>query len=161
MHDGHGRRAPWLRQRYGPVVRRLWIILLLVLLACAKSGTVSVRFETREGRVTFTADVADSQAEKAKGLMGRKALAADAGMLFLWGDVRARSFYMKDTLIPLDLIAIAAGRVVSVDTMVPCKADPCETTVTAPADAALEINAGVAAQRGIVVGTLVGAPGLA
>lgn len=141
-------------------MRRCAVIGLLALLACSSGATVQVRFETRDGRAVFSAEVADEQSEQAKGLMGRERLADDAGMLFLWKDVRARSFYMKDTLIPLDLIAIRAGRVVSIATMVPCTADPCETTMTAPADAALEINAGLAAKRGIVIGTLVGAPGL-
>jgi uncharacterized protein len=141
-------------------MRRLAAIALLALLACSSDGTVQVSFETRGGRVTFSAEVADDPAEHGKGLMGRERLASNAGMLFLWTDVRARSFYMKDTLIPLDLIAIRAGRVVSISTMVPCAEEPCETTMTAPADAALEINAGLAAKYKIAIGTLVDAPGL-
>lgn len=137
------------------------LIALLVLVACARGGgTVPVRFETARGRVTFTAEVADEVAEQARGLMHRTSLPRDRGMLFVWGDVSGRAFYMKNTRIPLDLVAIRAGRVVSIHTMQPCTADPCPTTTTAPADAALEINAGVAAARGIVVGTLVAAPGL-
>lgn len=143
---------------------RALVIGLLLLAATAACGrgaaTVAVTFETSDGRVSFISEVADTVAEQARGLMGRATLAPDRGMLFRWGTVGARGFHMKNTLIPLDLVAIRAGRVVSIHTMQPCTADPCPVTTTAPADAALEINAGAAAAHGLAVGTLVRAPAL-
>ena len=103
----------------------------------------------------FHAQVAATEALREHGLMGVRALAADRGMLFLWNDVAPRQFYMKDTLIPLDLISIRARRVVGVATMVPCVKDPCRITTTPPADSALEVPAGTAKRAGIAAGALV------
>lgn len=140
---------------------RALVIGLLLAASCGRgAATVAVTFETTDGRVSFISEVADTPAAQARGLMGRATLAPDRGMLFRWGTVAARGFHMKNTLIPLDLIAIRAGRVVSIQTMQPCAAAPCPVTTTAPADAALEINAGESAKRGLAVGTLVRAPGL-
>lgn len=132
---------------------------LALLGACSGSPAevVDVRFDMGDRAYVVSAEVADETSEQRRGLMGRTSLAPDTGMLFVWDDVEARSFWMKDTLIALDLIAIRSGRVVSVDQMVPCEADPCPFTVTAPADAALEVEAGTAARAGIEPGVLVAA----
>ena len=100
----------------------------------------------------FHVQVAATEALREHGLMGVQTLAADEGMLFVWKDVAPRDFYMKDTLIPLDLISIRRGAVVGVATMSPCKADPCPITSTPPADAALEAPAGTAERAGISAG---------
>lgn len=122
--------------------------------APAELKVVPVTFETPE-RVVVQAEVADTDAARARGLMGRTALADDEGMLFVWSEVAERSFWMKDTLIALDLIAIRDGRVVSVQRMEPCETAECPLTTTPPADAALEVAAGVAARAAITPGTLV------
>lgn len=104
------------------------------------------------GGDVFLLEIADEPAEQQRGLMGRDELARDRGMLFRWNDIAERSFYMKDTLIPLDLIAIQGGEVVSVATMVPCRQTPCITTRTAAAQDVIEINGGRADALGIEVG---------
>ncbi|MEL6386656.1 MAG: DUF192 domain-containing protein [Pseudomonadota bacterium] len=58
---------------------------------------------------SFTVEFADDQIEIATGMMGRPELAGDAGMLFDLGRVRDPSFWMKDVLIPLDLLFIDTG----------------------------------------------------
>lgn len=135
------------------------VILLAVLIACGSdappSDVVRVTFDVDGAAVVFTAEVADDDVERAQGLMGRTSLAQDAGMLFVWDEILGRPFWMKDTLIPLDLIAMADGVVVSVHTMQPCPENPCPFTTTEPADAALEVRAGTAARLGIAVGTAV------
>ncbi len=63
----------------------------------------------------FTVELADDDAEVATGMMGREALADDAGMLFDLGRNREANFWMKDVLIPLDLLFIdATGTVVAI-----------------------------------------------
>ncbi|HJT38589.1 MAG TPA: DUF192 domain-containing protein, partial [Actinomycetota bacterium] len=121
-------------------MRRAVIAVLVLSAACVGARTTDVTI----GRHVFHVQVAATEALREHGLMGVKTLAADHGMLFVWSDVAPREFYMKDTLIPLDLISIDAGSVVAVATMVPCKADPCPITDTPPADAALEVPAGTA-----------------
>ncbi|MEM0985864.1 MAG: DUF192 domain-containing protein [Pseudomonadota bacterium] len=58
---------------------------------------------------TFTVEIADDPEEVATGMMGREALADDAGMLFDLGGVREASFWMKDVVIPLDMLFIDSG----------------------------------------------------
>lgn len=138
--------------------------LLAALLVACGGGEPRCQAPARVtiGDVTFEVPVADELAEQQRGLMGRTSLDADDGMLFQWSsEPTARSFYMKDTLIPLDLIAFEleqesaalwTGRIVSIDTMQPCDRTPCPTTWTEPANAALEINAGLARANGFEVG---------
>jgi uncharacterized protein len=72
------------------------------------------------------ARVADDDAARAEGLMGVDPLPDGAGMLFVYPEERTGAFWMKDTLVPLDIAFIAAdGTVREVLTMEPCTADPC------------------------------------
>ena len=58
------------------------------------------------GNKTYNCQVAKTEEEKRKGLMGVENLPPDEGMLFVWEDEDTREMWMKDTLIPLDQIAI-------------------------------------------------------
>ena len=133
------------------MVRRLLVVVLVLMTGCVGARTNDVTI----GTSVFHVQIAATEALREHGLMGVKTLAADHGMLFVWKDVAPRDFYMKDTLISLDLISIRGGAVVGVATMTPCKADPCPITNTPPADAALEVNAGTAKGAGIAAGALV------
>ena len=74
----------------------------------------AVEFLTSRGRVKFTVELAVTKAEQARGLMFRKSLAPDRGMLFPYKPPQRAAFWMKNTLIPLDIIYIAPdGRVLS------------------------------------------------
>ena len=65
---------------------------------------VRVHFTTATGEAVVNVEVADTRSVITKGLSGRTSLAPDAGMLFFMGSEKDWSFWMKDTLIPLDLI---------------------------------------------------------
>ena len=83
--------------------------------------------------------------EIANGLMFRPSLADSRGMLFLFEQPRRPAFWMKNMLIPLDLVFLdGTGAVVDVIANVqPCAADPCPNyPPSSPAQAVLEINAG-------------------
>jgi hypothetical protein len=100
-------------------------------------------------------ELAISPEERAMGLMFRDALAADAGMLFVFPEDDRHPFWMKDTFIPLDLVWLdAQGKVVDVRAGVqPCRRDPCPSyTALAAGRAVLEVNAGFAAKHSIAVG---------
>lgn len=132
----------------------LWFYLLLsaavtlilifsgLLISGAKRTTVAI--SSSGGDKTFSAEIADNLLSRARGLMGRESLSKNEGMLFVFGDEAPRSFWMMNTLIPLDIVFIAANKtVVDVQTMEPCKADTCRTYASrAPAKYALEVNAG-------------------
>ncbi len=70
---------------------------------------------------------ADEPAERRQGLMGVTDLGVVDGMLFVWEEDVFTAFWMKDTLIPLDIAFFtASGELIEVISMVPCEADPCE-----------------------------------
>jgi len=95
-------------------------------------------------------EVAADDDTRTQGLMFRDHLADDRGMIFLFTQTGEYPFWMKNTLIPLDMIWIDDGRrIVHVAHDVPpCKADPCESyPPNAPARYVLEVAAGVAAKH--------------
>jgi uncharacterized protein len=104
------------------------------------------------GKAGFTVEVADDPEERAKGLMLREKMALSAGMLFVYDAPRRASFWMKNTLIPLDMVfADGAGRV----TKVHANAVPGDLTAIDGGEGVqfiLEINGGLAKRLGIVPG---------
>jgi uncharacterized membrane protein (UPF0127 family) len=87
--------------------------------------------------------------------MFRSSISPDRGMLFIFPDVDVHSFWMKNTLIPLDILWIDESRtVVHVERNVPpCKADPCPSyPPKSAAKFVLELGAGQAAAHGLNVG---------
>lgn len=103
-------------------------------------------------------EVADSPEERAVGLMGRESLGQDRGMLFVYAEEQSLSFWMKGTLIPLDIVFINGELiVVDVQTMRPERETAPNLPITrsaAPARYAIEVNAGVAAACGIAPGVV-------
>jgi len=111
-----------------------------------------LQIRTDKGLKTFTVEVADSPIRQEYGLMCRKALAPDRGMLFLFASQEPRYFWMRNTLIPLDIIYISAdGKVVSITR----NARPLDDTPlpsAGPAKFVLELAGGRAAQIGVLPG---------
>ncbi len=90
--------------------------------------------------------------------MFRESLPRDSGMLFLFPGAAVHKFWMKNTMIPLDMIWMdAQGKVLFVSANTPpCKADPCPNYgPDAPATSVLEIAAGMAKKEKVEVGTSV------
>jgi uncharacterized membrane protein (UPF0127 family) len=116
---------------------------------------------TARGPVAFMVEVADTPMKSEYGLMCRRSLAPDRGMLFTFkGPAMDRAFWMRNTLIPLDIIYIRPdGRVLSVA----ANAQPLnEMPIPAggPTKAVLELPAGRAAQIGLIPGDRILARGL-
>ena len=112
------------------------------------------------GGQLFRIELAVTRQERSTGLSGRDHLDSDAGMLFVFSVEQLLTFWMKETLIPLDLIYIdLAGTVVSVHTMAPEPGVPDGSLTrydsTGPALYALEINAGLAGQLGVGPGAVI------
>ena len=113
--------------------------------------------EMKLGTETFHVEIADTPRKQQLGLMHRKSMPADHGMLFVFPDERERNFWMKNTLIPLDIVyADAKGKVVSVKPMQPMD----ETAVPSDGDAkyAVEINQGAARRAGVKAGDVLVIP---
>ncbi|MCC7260567.1 MAG: DUF192 domain-containing protein [Alphaproteobacteria bacterium] len=100
----------------------------------------------------FTVEVATTTEQRMRGLMFRKELAADSGMLFLFDAPEIIRMWMKNTLIPLDMLFIAPdGTVVDIATdAVPHSEEIIASR--APASAVLELNAGAVMRAGIHIG---------
>lgn len=71
------------------------------------------------GSASLSVEIADSPSKWSKGLANRTSLSENSGMMFLFPKKELRVFWMKDTLIPLDIIWIADRHVVGIDRMFP------------------------------------------
>jgi uncharacterized membrane protein (UPF0127 family) len=144
--------------------RALAALLLLLPAACqagsrdvtqAASGLSVVGLDIRsgDGKVhSFQVEVARSESEQARGLMFRGALAADAGMIFPMSPPRPASFWMKNTIIPLDMIFVRPDGTIAriAAETVPYSLEPVDSGE--PVSAVLEIAGGRAAELGISEG---------
>lgn len=138
--------------------KRSMLSLLLVMAACAcaqaKQPDVAAASVTLHG-TRIMVELATNAASREHGLMGRTQLAPGHGMLFVFLDAQPRWFWMKNTLIPLDILYFDSHRkLVSMQLDVPpCKADPCATYPSdAPARYVLELAAGEARHMDARVG---------
>ena len=119
--------------------------------ACAASTETAAVSVTLHGQ-RFSVELATNEAAREHGLMMRTSLAPDHGMLFVFPDTAPRGFWMKNTLIPLDILYFDANRkLVSAQLDVPpCRADPCPIyPSTGPARYVLELSAGTAKRTGV------------
>jgi uncharacterized protein len=101
-------------------------------------------------------EVARTPGEQSTGLMYRTELAPNRGMLFVFSPPRPVSFWMKNTLIPLDMVFLSNGVVKYIgENIPPCKVDPCPGYGPAPnidIDNVLELRSGRAAELRLKVG---------
>ena len=139
--------------------------LLLVMAACGGAEPPEPPDETGlpRGILTITGggpavrvrvEIAETPEAKVRGLMGRRSLAPDAGMVFLEEEPIASGFWMKDTLIPLSVAFWDnEGRIFRIFDMEPCPEEPCPTySPDGEWVGAVEVNQGFFDQRGVEVG---------
>lgn len=142
--------------------------VLLLLVSCKNSTNKEIKTEpirfTKEGELTISRmqtdsvlvkldiEIAETEYETQTGLMYRDSMSDNQGMLFIFSDNSARSFYMKNTEIPLDIIYInESNEIVSFQK----NAKPFDETglpSQVPAKYVLEINAGLSDKWGIGTG---------
>lgn len=134
----------------------LAVFSLVVSSAC----TVDESKQEQESKVCFnngciTVEIADTNQERANGLMYRETLDKNRGMLFVFEQESIHPFWMKNTLIPLDIVWINSSRdvvYINRDTP-PCKAEPCPlVNPGVKALYVLEVNGGVADRLNLSVG---------
>ena len=128
----------------------LCVLMFTTCTACVSRGP-SVELAGR----SFSVEIADTREKQALGLMFRDSMPADQGMLFIFPIESPRSFWMKNTRIPLDiiyfnkdleLVSISAGTP-------PCRVSSCPSYPSiSPAKYVLELNAGIASELGVGVG---------
>ena len=110
--------------------------------------------ETDEEPVMLTVEVAETDEDRARGLMGRTSLADDHGMVFIFFEEHFGGFWMKNTLIPLSIAFFGQdGEILDILDMKPCKKDPCPTYDPGVSYwGALEVNRGAFGDWGVSVG---------
>ena len=120
---------------------------------------VPLRIRTSAGTHNFRIEVARTEEQQARGMMFREQVGPDEGMLFPFVPPRPASFWMKNTLIPLDMLFIRAdGTIARIAAMtVPHSLEP--VAVGEPVAAVLELGGGRAAALGIAEGDRASWPG--
>ncbi len=140
--------------------------ILCPLLLVAVAGVIPVAAQLRvpRGRAVFpdgtsvSVEIADADPVRERGLMFREHLAPSEGMIFVFPAAGYYPFWMKNTLIPLDMLWLdAGGRIVSIAQSVPpCKADPCPSyPPTGNALYVIEVVSGFCREHGVKAGDLV------
>jgi uncharacterized protein len=147
-------------------MKRLFFLLLVLVAAAPAAVQGQVTFETASLTVetaagdehAFEVEVAETGDQRAQGLMFRRQMAADAGMLFLFGGSQVRAMWMKNTLIPLDMLFIdETGKIVRIEERTVPHSERAIAS-GGPVSAVLELNAGTASRLMIKPGDRVHHP---
>jgi uncharacterized membrane protein (UPF0127 family) len=140
------------------------LVLGLAILVVIKTfdfhfDTKNLHIITSKGSYELNVELATTPDLQEKGLMNRRTLDQDKGMLFIFEENRIQSFWMKNTYIPLDMIFFDENKnfINVAENAVPCieKNDPCTPRYNSskPATYVLEVNAGWAKEHGVGEGT--------
>ncbi|WP_120502511.1 DUF192 domain-containing protein [Roseovarius sp. EL26] len=143
--------------------------LIAVILFCFSGSTALAEQKCSEdaltvrgdwGQARFTVEVADDKVERAQGLMHRESMPKSAGMLFVYPEEQTIGFWMKNTLIPLDMLFLDSSGTVQ---KVHSNAIPLDTSPIYGGDNiqyVFEINGGLADLIGISVGSEIQHPSI-
>lgn len=141
--------------------RLVGILVTIVFLAVAcnpEMNNVATDLRTMQvGQAIIEVEVADTVSKRAQGLSGRKYMDQNHGMIFIFEEPSKYTFWMKDTLIPLDFIWIANGKVVEITNNVDIELGKRDTELSRytpinPVDSMIEMNAGWVEKNNIKVG---------
>ncbi|MEF2071009.1 DUF192 domain-containing protein [Consotaella aegiceratis] len=140
----------WFSRRWLGVI--LVVVLVSGFAAYAIGGNSYAVLRTASGDHRIDVEIADTPDERATGLMNRNSMPADHGMLFEFGESRPVTMWMKNTLIPLDMLFMDEdGKV----TRIAVNARPLSLALIPsgePVRYVLELNGGAAARYGAAVG---------
>jgi len=135
-------------------MKKILLILafLLLLTACTSENVVFI--DNGNEKIKVNVEVAKSFEERSKGLMFREFLGESSGMLFVFEQENYLSFWMKNTLIQLDMIFISEDfEVVDIKYASPCKEEPCVSYKSIkPAKYVLEVNGNFTVENNIRIG---------
>jgi len=142
------------------IILTILFVFILMSGCTAKKDTelnlLNIQTETKN--IDINIEIAKTQEQKAQGLMNREFLAKNSGMLFLQKEEQNISLWMKNTLIPLDIIFINKdNKIIDIlRNLQPCKKNPCQTySSKEKAKYILELNAGFTENNNINIGNQV------
>jgi hypothetical protein len=152
-------RRSWLNRVATAFAAALaWTVAATVIAPALADPLEALSISTQTGEHGFSVEVAATPATRERGLMDRRFMPMDRGMLFEFERDGPVAFWMKNTYIPLDMVFIARNGAV---TRIVDRAEPLSETAIpsgGPCAAVLELNGGVAAQIGLRVGDKVRHP---
>jgi uncharacterized membrane protein (UPF0127 family) len=135
-------------------MKRTLAVSMAVTLAAATLHATGAEVALPD-RTVVRAELAATEADRERGLMFRQELGQDTGMLFVFDEPGPHAFWMKNTLIPLDMLWLDDnGKIVSMaESAQPCKTAECPTYPSRAASSyVLEVNAGFAKKHHLRVG---------
>ena len=147
-----------MRVRLGAALVFVVLVVASVGAPAKGEGLESLEIATSSGRHAFQVEIANNDASRERGLMDRRYMAADHGMLFEFDLDTPTAFWMKNTYIPLDMIFVTRSGIV---TRIVANAEPLSERAIpsgGPCAAVLELNGGAAASIGLKVGDKVRHP---
>ena len=126
----------------------LFVLILIVILIPQKPTVVEIN-----GKKIYV-EIADSDQERTQGLMFRNNLEENKGMLYVFPDSRIPNFWMRNTLIPLDIIFIKEDlEIADIKKAYPCTQDPCSVYLSSvPVMYVLEVNSNYTEKNNIQLG---------
>ena len=135
-------------------MKKIWIVFMFIfLLGCGKTSD-EILVDNGQKIIKIKVEIADDDLERQQGLMFRSFLEENGGMLFIFDDEKKHDFWMKNTLIPLDMIFINENKkIVDIKYAQPCEKDPCE--LYEPLESAkyvLEVNGNFTIENSIKIG---------
>lgn len=121
------------------------LLIIFVISSCSKESSVVINGNK------INVEIADEPQEQSLGLMRRQVLEENSGMLFIFDNEQIRNFWMKNTLIPLDMLFISKDlAIVDIIEAEPCREDPCKTySGKEAAKYVLEVNKGYSYRKNI------------
>jgi len=136
------------------------VAVVLPLGRATAAGRDTLVLKTESGEHSYTVEIADTDRERATGLMFRRSLPEKSGMIFLYDPPQRVGMWMRNTYIPLDMVFITAEGTVR---RIEADTEPFSTDLISSGGevaAVLELNAGQAAKIGVKPGDRVIFPGL-
>lgn len=134
---------------------KCWLGALVLVAMAGLAQAEAPRIELRAGVYRIDAEVVADQESRMQGLMHRRSLAPQQGMLFVFAQATIQCMWMRNTLLPLSVAFLdEQGHILNIEDMAPQTED--HHCAAAPARYALEMNKGWFAQKGIKPGTRLG-----
>ena len=139
-------------------MRKILLIFLFVfLISCTKiynQNFSEIYIDNGKNLIKINAEIADDNEERSKSLMYRENLHENEGMFFVFENEQEQIFWMKNTLIPLDIFFIDKNfGIVDIKNAVPCKDEPCDLYKSSkPAMYVLEVNSNFTLRNNIKTG---------
>jgi uncharacterized membrane protein (UPF0127 family) len=140
------------------LVSVLAVLLLAGRMAAADQSALTI--ESASGKQPFTVELATTSDQMALGLMFRQSMPADAGMLFIYPSEQHVEFWMKNTLIPLDMLFIGADGHIKHIAQRTIPLDETPIPSVEEVKSVLEVNGGTVERLGIKTGDMVRSPAL-